>query len=169
MTPLYSTYSFVDVIATLVDRPTGSNFTIAGPDTATAEEGITVTWGEEMNSQTIGADGSVMNSLHASMAGTVNIRLQKISPVNQQLVQLIRTQRSSSAYWGQTTIAIRDMARGDVYNLAGCAWIRFPVNSYAKIGNVLDYELHVAQIDPNLGTPAIISTPGQGGVTTGFA
>jgi hypothetical protein len=99
----------------------------------------------------------------------VNIRLQKISPVNQQLVQLIRTQRSSSAYWGQTTIAIRDMARGDVYNLAGCAWIRFPVNSYAKIGNVLDYELHVAQIDPNLGTPAIISTPGQGGVTTGFA
>jgi hypothetical protein len=168
-TPLYNTYSFVDITATIVGPGVSAPFTIAGPDTASAEEGITITWGEEMNTQSIGSDGSVMNSLHASMAGTCNIRLQKISPVNQQLVQLIRAQRSSSALWGQNTIVIRDLARGDVYNLAGCAWVRFPVNSYAKVGNVLDYELHVAQIDPNLGTPLQqFGAAAAGGVTTGF-
>jgi hypothetical protein len=167
-TPLYGTYAFVDVVAT-ISGPGASGFTISGPDTAAAEEAITITWGEEMDSQSIGADGSVMNSLHAAMAGTVNIRLQKISPVNAALAQLIRYQRASSALWGQNTITIRDMARGDVYNLTGCAWVRFPVNSYAKVGNVLDYELHVAQIDPNLGVPQQVFGSTTGGVVTGFA
>jgi hypothetical protein len=165
-TPLYGNYSFVDVVATIIGP--GGSFTIAGPDTATAEEGLTVTWGEEMNTQTIGADGAVMNSLHASMAGTMNIRLQKISPVNQKLTQMIRFQRSSSAVWGQNTITVRDLARGDIYNLVGCAWKRFPVNSYAKVGNVLDYELDIAQIDPNLGAPLQQFGLTAGGLVTGF-
>jgi hypothetical protein len=167
-TPYFATYSFVDVVAT-ISGPGAGTFTISGPDTATAEEGITVTWGEEMNTQSIGADGSVMNSLHAAMAGTCNIRLQKISPVNSQLSSIIRYQRASSAFWGQNVITIRDLARGDVYTLAGCAWVRFPVNSYAKVGNVLDYELHVAQVDPNLGTPIQLFGATAGGVVTGFA
>jgi hypothetical protein len=172
-TPLYATYAFADVAAGF-SGPGAPSFTISGPDTAAAEEAITVTWGEEMNSQTIGADGSVMNSMHSAMAGTVNIRLQKISPVNALLSQVIRIQRQSSALWGQNTITIRDVARGDMYTLAGCAWVRFPVNSYAKIGNMLDYELHVAQIDPLLGQPQQ-TFGGQygggvamGGVMTGF-
>jgi hypothetical protein len=173
-TPLFATYAFADVSASISGPGAEAGFTISGPDTAAAEEAITITWGEEMNTQTIGADGSVMNSMHSAMAGTCNIRLQKISPVCVLLSQLIRNQRLSSARWGQNTITIRDVARGDLYTLAGCAWVRFPVNSYAKIGNVLDFELHVSQIDPNLGKP--IQTFGglygggvtMGGVGTGF-
>jgi hypothetical protein len=166
-TPLFATYAFADVSAQ-ISGPGAQAFTISGPDTAAAEEGITITWGEEMNTQSIGADGSVMNSMHSSMAGTCNIRLQKISPVNAMLSHLINVQRLSSALWARNIITIRDVARNDLYTLLGCAWVRFPVNSYAKVGNVLDYELHVPQVDPNLGKPLQTWGTGPGGVMSGF-
>ena|SRR6516165_7083458 len=152
MTPLYATYAFQDVTASLSGP--GGAFIISGPETAAAEEGITITWGEESNSQTIGSDGSVMNSMHSSRAGTVTFRLMKTSPNNQRIMAMFNYQHQSSAFWGRNTITIADVARGDLYTCVGCAWVRVPTNSYAKIGNVLEYELHTAQIDPNLGPGA---------------
>jgi hypothetical protein len=152
MTPLYQTYGFQDVTASLSGP--GGAFTISGPETAAAEEGITITWGEESNSQTIGADGSVMNSMHSARAGTVTFRLMKTSPNNQRIMQLFSWQHQSTAYWGRNTITIADTARGDLYTLVGCAWVRVPTNSYAKVGNTLEYELHVALIEANLGPGA---------------
>jgi hypothetical protein len=148
-TPRYGTYAFENVVAS-ISGP-GGQFTLSGPETAAAEEAITITWGEEMNTATIGADGSVMNSMHSARAGTCTFRLMKTSPLVQQLVQMITFQHQSSAFWGRNTITIRDTARGDAYTLDGCAWKRFPTNSYAKIGNVLEFELDVALIDSNLG------------------
>jgi hypothetical protein len=127
---------------------------MSGIETAAAEEGITITWGEELNTQTIGADGSVMNSMHSARAGTCTIRLMKTSPINHLLQQLIKYQHQSSLLWGRNTIRVEDPVRGDQYVLAGCAWVRFPTNTYAKVGNVLEYEMHVALIDGTLGVGA---------------
>jgi hypothetical protein len=152
ITPLYSTYAFQDVTASLSGP--GGTLTLSGAETAAAEEGITVTWGEELNTQTIGADGSVMNSMHSARAGTATFRLMKTSPLNAMISSMIKYQHQSSALWGRNTITIADTARGDLYTLVGCAWVRFPTNTYAKVGNVLEYELHVALIDTNLGPGA---------------
>ena len=78
MVPLYATYAFQDVTA-ILSGPAGT-FVISGPETAAAEEAITITWGEESNTQTIGADGSVMNSMHSARAGTVVFQLMKTTP-----------------------------------------------------------------------------------------
>jgi hypothetical protein len=147
---LWGTYSFQNFSAAITGP--GGSFVIAGPETATAEEGMTVTWGEEANTQTIGADGAVMNSLHASKAGTAAVRLQKISPVNALLGQMFVFQRLSSLTWALNIITLRDSVTGDNYTLTGCAFTRFPTNSWAKVGNMLEWELQVAIIDPLLGT-----------------
>jgi hypothetical protein len=152
ITPLYATYAFQDVTATLSGP--GGNFTVSGPETAAAEEGITITWGEESNTQTIGADGSVMNSMHSARAGTATIRLMKTSPNVQRMMQLFTYQHESSLRWGRNTITIADTVRGDFYTLQGCAWVRVPTNTYAKVGNVLEWEFHVALVDGNLGPGA---------------
>jgi hypothetical protein len=143
----------MDVVATIFGPGTGG-FLMGGPDAASAEEGLTATLGEETNTQTIGADGSVMNSLHASRAGTCTVRLMKTSPVNQLLMALYNYQRLSSLLWGRNTITVRDVARGDLYTMVGCAFVRFPTNAYAKVGNVLEYEFHVSLMDPFLGPGA---------------
>ena len=144
--------AFQDVNAA-ISGPGGA-FIISGPETAAAEEGVTITWGEESNTQTIGADGSVMNSMHSARAGTCTFRLMKTSPNNGAIVQMFQFQHQSSALWGRNTITISDNARGDMYTLEGCAWKRMPTNAYAKVGNVLEYELHVALINANIGPGA---------------
>lgn len=159
--PLYATYAFQDVTATL-NSPYGT-FTISGPETAAAEEAITITWGEESNTQTIGADGSVMNSMHSARAGTVVFRLLKTSPLNEKLQQCFHYEHMSSALWGTDTITIKNPARGDEYTLLGCAWVRIPTNTYAKVGNTLEYEMHVAIIDSRLGSGLNLNYGGTAG------
>jgi hypothetical protein len=162
--PTYGAYSFMDVYATLSGPGTeglvlNGPQQIAGPLAASAEEGVTITLGEETNTQTIGADGAVMNSLHASRAGTATFRLLKTSPVNQALMKLYNYQRVQSNRWGQNTVRIEDKSRGDVYSLQGCAFVRFPTNSYAKVGNTIEWEMHVSLVDPNLGAGTNFYTP----------
>jgi hypothetical protein len=152
ITPLYATYAFQDVTASLSGP--GGVVTLSGAETAAAEEGVTITWGEELNTMTIGADGSVMHSMHSARSGTATFRLLKTSPLNSQITAMIHYQHQSSALWGRNTITIADTARGDLYTLLGCAWVRFPTNTYAKTGNTLEYELQVAMIDARLGPGA---------------
>lgn len=152
-TPLYAAYSFMDVYAYLTG-PGTETMMIGGPDAASAEEGITITLGEETNTQTVGADGSVMNSLHASRAGTATFRLLKTSPVNKGMLDVYNYQRLQSRQWGRNTITIEDVSRNDRYELIGCAFVRFPTNAYAKVGNTLEWEFHVSLTYPTLGPGA---------------
>lgn len=154
--PYYGSYSFMDVYCVMSGPGTeglvlNGPIPFAGPNSGSAEEGVTITLSEETNTQTIGADGSVMNSLHASRAGTATFRLLKTSPINNALIQLYNFQRVQSIRWGQNTITIEDKSRGDKYTLQGCAFVRMPTNSYAKIGNTIEWEMHVALVDPMLG------------------
>lgn len=149
MSSLVTTYSYTDVLAA-ISGP-GGQFTLGGPDTAAAEEGITITWGEENNTQNIGADGSVMNSMHASRAGSVTFRYQLASPIRKPLSDLWTFQRQSSIFWGRNVITIEQVALQDVFNLSGCAFVRFATTTYPKIGTMQEWEFHVGVIDPRLG------------------
>jgi len=153
--PIFGNYSFMDVNATISGpgvQDMSLNGLIAGPQAASAEEGITIALGEETNTQTIGADGAVMNSLHASRAGTVTVRLLKTSPMNRTLMKIYNDQRRQASLWGRNILTIRDVARGDKYTAYGCAFVRFPSNSYAKVGNTIEWEFHASVIDADLGS-----------------
>jgi hypothetical protein len=155
--PIFGNYSFMDVTATITG-PGANGVTIAGPQVASAEEGVTIALGEETNTQTIGADGAVMNSLHASRAGTITIRLLKTSPTNKVLQKLYNDQRKQSSLWGRNIITIRDVARNDTYTAYGCAFVRFPSNSYAKVGNTIEWEIHASVVDADLGDESTVES-----------
>lgn len=150
----FSTYSF-DQTYCSINGPGGS-FQIGGPDTGTAEEGITIVYGEEHNTQMIGADGSVMNSKHAARSGTCTVRLMKNSPANGALNAMGVLQHLNAANWGINTITLQDNLRGDSYTLSGVAFKRItPSNAYGKLGNVLEWEFDVAKVSPLLGTGTV--------------
>jgi hypothetical protein len=161
LAPHYGVYSFIDVTAEIYSLTLGSSFRLGGDGTSQAEEGITIVYTEETNTQTIGADGSVMNSLHAAMAGTLTTRLLKISPVNYQLAQLYNYQRMSSATWGNNTITIRDVNRMESITCVGCAFSRFPQITYNKVGAVMEWEFHVSVIMPKFTKPTLLYTAAQ--------
>lgn len=143
-TPVVKTYSFLDVAATLV----GPGGVISlGAGAANAEEGITIELTEPKNTMTIGADGSVIHSLHASRAGKVTVRLLKNSPTNSLLSQLYNFQEASSLNWGQNTISLGSIVAGDSYTCQKCAFTRQPTNTYGKEANILDWEFDSGQID----------------------
>ncbi len=142
-------YSFLDVAAS-ISGP-GGNFQL-GTGSGNAEEGIVVTMVDAKNTMTIGADGSVMHSLHAGKGGTVTVNILKTSPVNAQLTELYNYQTKSSANHGQNTITIRDVARGDTITGQQCAFQKFPDITYAKDGGTQAWVFDAGIIDHQLGS-----------------
>jgi len=143
----------LDVAATIVGP--GGSFSL-GYGSGNAEEGITVEMVEDKNTMTIGADGSVMHSLHAGNGGTVTVRFLKTAPTNAQLSAMYDFQRVSSALWGNNTIVISDPARGDQTSCRNVAFKRQPTVTYAKDGGVQEWAFDCGQIDVLLGD----GTPG---------
>jgi hypothetical protein len=142
------TYSFIDVAATITGP--GGSFSL-GYGSGNAEEGISLAMTEEKNTMTVGADGSVMHSLHAGNSGTVTLRFLKTSPTNQQLAVMYDLQRVSSALWGQNTIVVSNPARGDQISCTQVAFQRWPNVSYAKDGGIQEWAFHAGAINGILG------------------
>lgn len=145
---IIATYSFVDVVATITGP--GGSFPL-GNSAAPGEGGISVAK-EQKNTKTVGADGSVMNSMHANESGSITVHTLKISPVNALLSALYQFQRSSSLNWGQNQLVITEIATGDVYTCVGGAFKKYPDNEYAQEGNILSWEFDFGFVDPLLGT-----------------
>ncbi|MHB9327425.1 DUF3277 family protein [Phytobacter ursingii] len=143
-----STYSFLDVSATLAG-PTGS--VDVGYGSANAEEGITVTMTEAKNTMTIGADGEVMHSLHASKSGTITVTLLKTSPVNKKLSLAYNAQSLSSALWGNNVIVIRNRASGDITTARAVAFQKQPDYANPKVGTIVSWVFDCGKIDQSLG------------------
>lgn len=150
-----ASYSFTNVAAGIAG-PNG-NFQL-GNGAGAAEGGISYSMRGAKNTQTIGADGSAMNSLHADNSGTVTVRLLKTSPVNAQLNSMYNADKSSSTVWGLNTISLRDFARGDHMTAYGCAFAKQPDMTWDKEGPVIEWVFDAASIDVMLGTgsPAAI-------------
>lgn len=143
-----ATYSFLDVQAA-ISGPGGA-FSI-GQGAGAAEEGISVEMTEDKSSMVIGADGSGQHNLHAGRSGTVTIRLLKTSPTNALLSDLYAFQTQGAANHGQNTITIRNPQRGDTITARQAGFRRFPNNSYAKDGAMLEWSFNAIQIDQDLG------------------
>ena len=151
-----SAYSFLDVQASIVGP--GINATIegtpgseqVGSSAGVAKEGITVAYDEPKTTVTTGADGQIMTNLHATQTGKVTIRLLKTSPVNAILSKAYASQRSSAANWGQNTIVVTDVVRGDVAGGVQMAFEKFPDNTWSEDGNVIDW-VFIGLVNDNLG------------------
>ena len=131
-----STFSFTDVSATLL----GPGGTISlGNGAGAAEEDITIDMIDDKDTMTVGADGQIMHSLHASRGANITVRLLKTSPTNAQLSLLYQTQAASSALWGKNTLAVTDTARGDVIAGTDIAFARHAPITYSKDANVNEW------------------------------
>jgi len=131
-----SAYSFLSVQASIIGP--GLNAQI-GSSSGAAKEGLSLEWEEDKTTVTTGADGSLMQSLRASMTGRMTVRLLKTSPINAVLMNGYNFQRVSAANWGQNIIQITDSARGDVANGRQMSFVRGPNNSWAEEGNILEW------------------------------
>jgi hypothetical protein len=142
------TYSFLSVLATIVG-PNGA-FSM-GSSSGVAEEGITIAFDEEQDTMQKGADGTGMHSLHAWQGGQVTVRFLKTSPVNAQLQGMYDLDRASPADHGQNTIVVTWIDAGDVTTATQCGFAKFPTNSYAKDGALLEWVFNAIRINPLLG------------------
>jgi hypothetical protein len=143
-----ATYSFIDVQASITGP--GGSFAL-GYNSGNAEEGITIEMVEDKNKMDIGADGSVMHSLHAGKGANITFHFLKTAPTNQLLSQLYTSQSLSSALWGKNVITVQNLATGDATSASLCAFKKFPNNTYAKDGNMMDWAFDAGQCDGLLG------------------
>lgn len=144
-----STYSFLDVNATLV----GAGAVIdLGAGSATAEEGISVVMAGDKNTMTIGSDGEGMHSLHGDKSGQLTVRLLKTSPKNAQLMALYDAQSLSSSAWGNNVITVTHTVSGDTTVARSCAFKKRPDLNYRKDGDIVEWVFDAIKIDGILGT-----------------
>lgn len=142
------TYSFMDVTASLVG-PTG--IIDLGAGSANAKEGITLKMGEVKNTMTIGADGEVMQSMHASKHGTITVNLLKTSSANKKLSLAFNAQSQSSALWGQNVIVIRNTASGDILTARKVAFQNHADFNNAQDAATVAWNFDCGKIDQQLG------------------
>lgn len=144
------TYSFLDVNATIVGP--GINAPL-GQGSGVSEGGITVAYAGDFNSLAVGADGTPMNSLHASKAGMITVRLLKTSPTNRVLSNALNAQRAGgSSQWGQNTITITNPQSGDVITGRFCAFKKPSDITYAVEGGHNEWVFDVGKLDERLGS-----------------
>ncbi len=146
-----STYSFLNVNASLVG-PGGSINLAQGA--GASDEGITIEAAEDIDTQTIGADGTAMHSLHANKSGSFTVRLLKTSATNQQLMLMYNYQTSTAANHGQNTLTLTDTNLGDLVTLRNVAFKRAPTLVYGKEGGMNEWAFNAGQIDRVLGANA---------------
>lgn len=144
-----STYSFLDVNAALVGPGGAINL---GQGAAVSEEGISIEASEDIDTMTIGADGTPMHSLHANKSGTVTVRVLKTSPVNQKLAQMYAFQTASGANHGQNTMSVSNASTQDVITCQQVAFKRAPNITYAKEGGMNEWVFNAGIIDRTLGS-----------------
>lgn len=155
-----ATYSFNDNMCA-ISGPNGA-FNL-GYGSGNTEGGITVTMVEDKSTMTIGADGSVMHSLHSGKGATVTVRLLKTSPTNSLLSQMYamdtNTQGnpSASANHGTNQISVRDLQRNDVITCQLCAFAKFPDVTYAKEGGEMVWTFHAGMVDFVLGSGVAVA------------
>jgi hypothetical protein len=144
-----STYSFIDVTASLAG-PTGS--VQFGYGNGIADEGITIEPAGDKSTMQVGADGSVMHSLHADKSGHVTIRVMKVADLNAQLQTMYDLQTSSSALHGSNTIVAEHKVSGDITTCSKCAFKKKPTIKYGKDGDVMEWSFDAGTVDTILGT-----------------
>ena len=143
-----TTYSFLEIQAALVGPGGAINL---GNGSGASEEGISIDPTSDIDTMTIGADGSGMHTLHGDKSGRVTLRLLKTSPTNALLSGMYAFQTASGAVHGQNTITITDTNRGDVITCRGAAFAKAPPINYGREAGVIEWDFNVIEIDRTLG------------------
>lgn len=138
------TYSFKDVVAAIVGPGGIINL---GQSAGPSSEGITIDPTGDINTMTIGADGSGMHSLSADRSGRLTMRFMKTAPTNGLLMLMYNFQISSGATHGQNTITVVDTARGENVTAQLVAFKKAPALHYAMEGGLVEWEFEAVQID----------------------
>lgn len=141
-------YSFMN-FQCAINGPGGS--INLGNGSGAAEEGITFSPTGNINTMTMGADGSGQHSLHADRSGKVTIRLLKASPTNKQLSAMYAAQTSSGSSHGQNTISGTDTLRGDSITCSQVAFSKAPDLTYGKEAGFVEWEFEAISIERTLG------------------
>lgn len=142
-------YSFLDVSASMTGP--GGVALFGGLQGGVAEEGISIRPEGQKNTMTIGAGGTVMNSLRAAKNGLIIVRLLKTSPQNPVLGAMYDAQTISSTLWG-TNIIVVTHPSGEVVTCRSCAFRNPPEMVWATNGNVLEWEIEAGLIDRVFGS-----------------
>ena len=143
-----STYSFLNINCAMVGPGIVTNL---GAGAQVAEEGITLEPTEDKNVMTIGADGQGQQTLIASDAHTLTVRLLKTSPLNSALMIAYNLQSASSALWGTNTITVTDSARNDLHVCQKVAFKKKPTIAYNKAGDMLEWTFDCQSVTSVLG------------------
>lgn len=147
-----NTYSFASVNAVVADAASGISVQIAN-GAGVSGEGITVAMNEEKATMSIGADGTPMHSVHKSKGGRIVVRIQKTSPTHAIIDQIYRyTANAGGANYGQITITLNDLARGDVIVGSQCGIAKRPDLSYAVEGGAMEWVFNVGILEWVLGS-----------------
>lgn len=142
------TYSFKDIQAAIIGPGVAINL---GDGSGASEEGIDVDPSGDINTMTIGADGSGQHSLAGDRSGRITARFLKTSPTNALLAQAYAFQTASAATHGQNTITLVDSNRGDVITCQQCAFGKAPPLKYGKEAGMVEWEFQSVQITRTLG------------------
>lgn len=140
-------YSFMSVNATLLGL--GGSVSL-GYGAASAKEGITYDPLEDKDRMDVGADGTIMHSLRTSNASRITVRLLKTSPVNFLLNGMYNLQRITVSGWGQNTLVISDVYRGDLVTGDNIAFAKHAVVTWAEDANHNEWTFY-GNIIPILG------------------
>lgn len=148
-------YSFINISATL----SGPGYSInLGYGSGNSEGGITIEPVQDSNTMVIGIDGSGMHILSANTASTFTVSLLKTAPTNAELQRAYNSQINSTLLYGQSTLVLRDVVRGDYIELGQVAFKRRPSNGYSENNNNFQEWMFDAITTTQIlgvGTPAI--------------
>jgi len=144
---IFTTYSFLDVQATLVAPSQSFDIASAG----VSSEGIRLAMVGEKDVMTIGADGDGMHTLIASDASNCEISLLKDAPGNALMNALYNFQKTSSANWGGIQITINNNIMGDTIVLNGGAFAKQADIAYAQEGTMNVWSFKFISRDDTLG------------------
>lgn len=144
-----TTYSFLDVVATLTDI-NGESISL-GYGAGVAKEGLTTEMLDDKSKLDIGSDGTPMHTLRASNAARIHVRLLKTSPTNNALSLAYNSQRFDPSMWGQNHLSVRDILQGDVLSAAAVAFTRQPVVTYAEDAAMNEWQFLCGSINELLG------------------
>ena len=155
-------YSFLDTQCSFVGVGGAINLSNGG----IAEEGITITPTGDIDTMTIGADGTPMHSLSADKSGTVTVRLLKTSPINSKLSAMYALQTADSSKHGQNTITLATTYTQDSITCSSVAFKIAPDLTWAKEGGTVEWVFNAGVIDRTLGNGGAFGAAGNllGGV-----
>ena len=145
------TYSFLDTICVMAGPGLVATLGAGG---AATDEGITISANDDIDHMDIGADGSVMHSLHANKGGEITVRLQKTSPMNSLLQLAYNFQTSNASQHGQNTFTLVNIATGDNINASQVAFKKAVSLTYAKDAGMNEWTFTAGKITRTLGVAA---------------